>query len=266
MKLHVILRTCEKEVPKQGTNQPTVQQLPRICGDDRKGMVLKCAKSLVNAINNCVVVEDIKLTVLDDNSIESFLVDLREVLSECSKEVELISLETKGFKQSALKQFEMCAESEDMVYSVEDDYLHEENALNSMLVAYNYLTQKYPNPIALYPYDCAFRYDIGREYLTVLLYDGVRYWRQIRHTANTIFAHQSFFKDNFEVFKGLALTFPDAAEDQFINKLYENYEEGTGSVKAFSPIPSVAYHLSFNEPATIRTTHLGWRDLWDRIT
>jgi hypothetical protein len=265
MKLDIILRTCEKEVVKQRSDEATKKSLPRVCGSNRREMVLKCVTSLVQTINSCVTTNNIKLTVLDDNSIDSFLVELNQILSKCIKEVELVNLKTQGYKESAVEQFFYAANAEDMVYTIEDDYLHEENALNSLLIAYDYLTKKYSNQIVLYPYDCAGRYDIGREYLTILLYDGIRYWRQIRNTANTMFAHKSFFKNNFEMFKKMSLNFPDYSEDDYVNKLYENYETGEGKIKAFSPIPSVAYHLSFNEPAEIKTNHLSWRHLWDKI-
>lgn len=266
MKLDIILRTCHKEVHKiRSDGLSRTIGMSRVCGNDREKMIFKCATSLIDTINNTKRINDINLTVLDDNSDESFLNKLQKILDRCTKKTTLVNLETKGYKESAVAQFSLAAKSEDMVYTVEDDYLHETNAIDNMIVAYNYLTEKYRNDIVLYPYDCAGRYDIDREYLTILLYDGIRYWRQIRHTANTIFCHNKIFKEHYEVFKGLAENFPDLNEDHYINKLYENYEEGTGKIKVFSPIPSTAYHLSWNEPAEIKTDHLSWQHLWDRI-
>jgi hypothetical protein len=265
MNLHIILRTCEKEVVKLQDGEIPKESLLRICGNNRREMVMKCVTSLVQAINSCVVINNIKLTVLDDNSVDSFLNDLNQVLSHCKKPNTLVSLKTQGYKESAVEQFKYAAESDDMVYVIEDDYLHEKDALNHLFVAYNHLVDRYQKEIVLYPYDCAFRYDNNNCYLTVLLFDGTRYWRQIKHTAFTLFTHKSFFVKNFDMLKEMSLNFPNAAEDQYINKLYENYESGTGEVKAFSPIPSIAYHLSFNEPAAIRTDHLSWRHLWEKI-
>ena len=267
MKLHIILRTCEREVVKQRDDGIPAKKLTRVCGNhDREGMVLRCVTSLVTTINACQRIGDIEFTILDDNSVESFIDKLQLILDKCNKKTEIVRLTTFGYKESAVEQFLRASESDaELVYTVEDDYLHEERALDNMLIAYEYLTQKYPNAIVLYPYDCAGRYDIDREYQTILLYDGTRYWRQIRHTANTLFTKQSFFRDNFEMFKEYSLNFPNFSEDDYINKLYENYETGEGRIKAFSPIPSTAYHLSWNEPAEIKTGHLSWRDLWNRI-
>jgi hypothetical protein len=262
MKLDIILRTCQNP---DRSKKKDAKYLIRVCGNEnRELMVLKCITSLIQTINVCEL-NDIKLTVLDDNSTEIFLNKLKKILNTCNKKNELINLQTKGPNDSAYKQFEIAANCEDMVYIIEDDYLHEEQALKSLIIAYNYLTTKYNNEIVLYPYDCAGRYDIDKEYLTILLYDGIRYWRQIRHTAFTVFCHSRFIKNNFKMFEDAALMWPNFSEDDNINLLYQNYETGEGKIKAFSPLPSVAYHLSFNEPAEIKTDHLSWRHLWERI-
>ena len=260
MKLHIILRTCQRNDSDKKTN------LKRICGDDRETMVLKCVMSLVNTINACVVSNNIKFTILDDHSDDSFLVKLNKILNTCNKEIDLINFTLTGFQETAAEQFRLASKSDaDMVYTIEDDYLHEEHALDYMLFAHNHLTQKYRREIVLFPYDCIFRYVPNREYSTVLLYDGTRYWRQIKHTANTIFARKEFFSENIDMFLEYSYKYPNCTEDDYINKLYEDHSTGLGYAKAFSPIPSVAYHLSWNEPATIRTDHLSWRDLWDKI-
>lgn len=260
MNLDIILRTYSPAQVESVSNTSST----RICGnDDREGMILRCAMSLVVTINLCKLADSIKLTVLDDNSADAFVEKLQQVLNMCEKTTELVRLTTQGAKNSGYQQFLLASQCTGMVYTVEDDYLHEENALDNMLVAYNHLNQKYhENGIVLYPYDCAFRYDVNREYLTVLLYDGTRYWRQIRHVAGTMFSHSKFFKENFETLSFFLLNYPECSEDDSVNKLFENYETGEGKIKVFSPIPSTAYHLSYNEPALINTGQLGWRDLW----
>jgi hypothetical protein len=65
------------------------------------------------------------------------------------------------------------------------------------------------------------------------------------------------------VYKTLALDYPKVNEDHTINKLYFNRDEGTGHIRVYNPIPSCAYHLSYQEPAQIKTAHSGWRHLWD---
>lgn len=219
-------------------------------------MVLKCVKSLVTSINHCDF--PIRLTVLDDDSDPSFLIQLKEVIGVA----DLINLDQSGFNHSWLRQLQTAAGSEDLVYVVEDDYLHEPNAITNMLNAYHYLNQRFGEQVVISPYDCPFRYESPKEYTTLLLYDGTRYWRHTRHTAGTIFSHSNLFRENWWAFEKLAREYPNITEDQSINLLYRTIERSDAPAIAFSPIPSVAYHLSYSEPPLIKTEHLGWRDLW----
>lgn len=220
-------------------------------------MVLKCVKSLVHSINQCDF--PIRLTVIDDHSSTEFLNQLRAIIGNTA---DLINLDTTGFNHSAYQQFLIAANSDDLVYTVEDDYLHEPQAISRMLNAYYYFSQRFGGQPVISPYDCPFRYEHLKEYPTLLLYDGTRYWRHTQHTAYTIFTHRNFFRDNFEIFEKAALGYPEITEDLSINTLYRSISANDAAAIAFNPIPSVAYHLSYSEPPIIKTDHLGWRDLW----
>lgn len=252
-KLDIILRTCNNSKLQQ-------TEYTRFCGVEREEMIFRCLLSLINTINNTEF--NIKLTILDDDSDDIFVDKVRRFLVNCNKEHELIRLEKTGFNNSAYEQFLLASQCEDLVYTVEDDYLHEENAIMNLLNAYAYLSSRNQSSIVLHPFDCPFRYEPTKEEPTYLFHDGTRYWRQVTHTTNTIFTESKIFKEHFFVFKTLALQYPKVLEEDTINKLYTNFATKTGKVPAFNPIPSVAYHLSYAEPTEIKTTHLSWRDLW----
>lgn len=252
-KLDVILRTCSTQ---------SISRLNRICGDDRELMLVKCITSLINSINSANF--SINLTVLDDHSSSSFLTLLESILSKCNKTYSLVSLEERGQNSSAYYQFLEAAQGEDLVYTVEDDYLHEPNAISNMLTAYNYLSKRF-GKVVLSPYDDPLRYNGFNEEQTLLLHDGARYWRQTSKTTYTLFASSSLFRDNFQVFKTLALNYPRVLEDDTINNLYKTFLKDTGFYWVFNPIPSIAYHLSAATPLTINTGHLTWQDLWNLI-
>ena len=229
-------------------------------------MVLKCLKSLVISINRSK--SFVHLIVLDDDSDADFLVELRSTVSPVSCEV--VSLASPdgvaSFNHSAYEQFRMASEVDGLVYSVEDDYLHDENAIESMLAAYDYLSRRFSqDKIVLFPFDCPFRYEAGREEPTVLLHDGSRYWRQVNHTTNTFLTHGKYLKENFPVYAKLALEYPSVNESQTINRLYKSFNNMAGSLTVFNPIPSLAYHLSYAEPVAIKTDNINWRRLWDSV-
>lgn len=262
--LTVILRTCLRSKLDAGVDPKFV----RICGKDRRAMVLKCLKSLVIAINRFP--EKTNLIILDDNSDPDFLGDMDAILQNCVALVEVIKLsppnDIKSFNYSAYEQFKMTSEVEGLVYSVEDDYLHDENAIVSMVNAYQYLSKRFSqDSVVLFPFDCPFRYEQGREEPTVLLYDGQRYWRQVGHTTNTFLTEGKYLKANFDVYKKLALEYPNVNEAHTINRLYRSFSNQNAPLTVFNPIPSLAYHLSYAEPVAIKTDNLSWQDIWKTV-
>lgn len=252
-KLDIILRTCSD------SKLETSSQFQRICGTNRIEMLLKCIPSLINAVNNCNF--NIELHILDDHSTDEFLHQLKIMLQRCNKKSTLIHLDQSGFNNSAYQQFLLAAQCEDLVYCVEDDYLHEPAALANLLSAYNYLHTRFSN-VALFPYDDPLRYAEKSEEQTILLFDGNRYWRQVTKTTNTIFSSASLFREHFQTFKNLALNYPQVMEDHTINCLYKNFETNNGFYWAFNPIPSIAYHMSAAYPKAIKTGQISWQDLW----
>lgn len=259
--LHVILRTCQQSKLDKNLID-SGQKFSRICGDDRETMILKCVTSLVNSIQTSKL--NVKLTVLDDHSDKKFLTKLKKVLSKHTQTT-LINLEKEGYNHSAFEQFRLAAETDGLVYTVEDDYLHEENALQEMVSAFNYFTVRFRDNVMIFPFDCPFRYEQDKEEPTVLFYNGERYWRHVTRTTYTFLTHGSVIKNNFQAFKALALYYPHVLEDQTINRLYKKVIPNENeSIIVFNPIPSLAYHLSYAEPAKINTKNLTWNDLWEK--
>ena len=194
--LNIVLRTClNSELENNIKNQFT-----RVCGDDRKQTIITCVKSLIVAIKNCNI--KTYLTILDDNSTPEFI----EILKSLTLDIDcnIISLDTpndiKKFNYSAFEQFRIASEFGSLIYVVEDDYLHEHNALNEMIDAYAYLSKRFSkDKIKIFPFDCPLRYENNKEEPTFLFYSGTRYWRTVTYTSNTFFTHSAIVKEYFDV-------------------------------------------------------------------
>ena len=252
MRLDIVLRTC--------SNSLLTSKQERVSGPNRELMMKKCFVSLVQAAKIPGV--DIFLTILDDHSNERFIDFLRTEAQSIPHKI--VDLDKRGYNNSAYEQFKVASECEGLVYIVEDDYLHEEQAIERMLGAYLHLMGEYNTSIVIYPFDCPLRYGKHVEE-TILHYDGIRYWRGVTKTANTMFTHYSVLQEHFKVFKKLAKEYPKVMEDDTINKLYYGKDNQNAPIRAFSPIPSVAYHLGYSTPTAIRTSHGSWEHLWNRI-
>lgn len=262
--LTIVLRTCIR--PTVGTSP--IGQWTRICGNDRLPMVIKCLKSLITSINNSKY--PINLIVLDDNSTDDGLSQIHDVLSGCQHQFNVINLQIpanlQSFKHSAFEQFKTISEIDGLVYSIEDDYLHESDAVSEMVQCYEQLSKKFYNDkIVIFPFDCPFIYEAPRIEPTLLLYLNGRYWRQVTHTTNSFLTHGTYVKEFFEVYQNLALNYPIVREADTIDKLYRGFSNATAPLTVFNPIPSLAYHLSYAEPNAIQTPYTTWQSIWNTL-
>ena len=259
MKLLIVARTCARQSITQGVD--------RIVSCTREELILKCIDSLIKSANNCN--HEITVKILDDNSDDEFLVKLNSILIKSKHPVYMTRLETTGFNHSAHAQFSEGLNAEELVYFVEDDYFHTEDAIDSMINFYiSGVTHNYKkfNAIAIYPYDCPHRYWDGCIDPAILFYQGDRYWRTIKHTAFTVMMHSNIVRSFWNIFESVALGYPSITEKDSINLLYSNLVDHGGPVACFSPIPSLANHMSYiNEPPNILTDKfVNWQKAWDK--
>lgn len=262
MHLDIVLRTHY-----QKNKQPSQTSFRRICGDNKELMILKCFQSLITTINNCSNLK-IFLTILDDHSDLEFLEKINKMLSKIKCEYKIVNLNVTGINETCYQQIVYALKAKELVYILEDDYLHEENSLDSLFNAIITLETIYQdyiqnNFIAISPFDCPFRY--AKPEPTLLHWDGVRYWRSTNHSTFTLFTYGRVIAEYFNHFKLMSLHMPRIWEGDTINLMYKNIVTNEGKVLLFSPIPSVAYHLSYQEPARILTNHLNWETLWNSI-
>ena len=144
--IEVILRTCSSVNVHGGT--------PRYINAPKHEIAKKCVTSLINSINN-EKNHKVKVIWFDDHSTTVYIEEMFDVFKHCSHPWEYIPLEEKGFNNSALSQFKRCRDSTaDIVYSVEDDYLHCPSAFPELIESYEYLKDFFNvKEICLFPYD-----------------------------------------------------------------------------------------------------------------
>jgi hypothetical protein len=256
--LDVVLRTCDNTVvhPERG---------PRFIDVNKTTLIKKCFVSLANSIENSN--HDVKLWILDDHSENALLEYLRSVCYNKAINFELISLEETGFNFSATKQFEYCRDiGRDWVYSVEDDYLHYPNAIETMIDMGERFRKITSTSIAIRPDDDPFVYShnnlISRKPCRLFLGND-RHWRSVSGTHNTIFTSVDVFKNYWELFGSLSKFYRKLVidEDATINRIWTDGVATEGPVPLFSPIPSLAFHISHgNAPHFV-----DYNKLWDSI-
>ncbi len=245
MKVDVILRTHD-----QGDVHPNDG---RIVHAPKKEIVRRCVSSLGDAVRQSG--GDVTVSIVDDHSSEETLDLLKSV-----GEVEMLG--GTGNNASWLRVFERAHDSvADVVYLVEDDYLHAPEALREMIYFYQFAKEKSGGKEAvLCPYDDFFNYVHGPDPAQVIP-GAVRHWRTNTYTLGTFFISSTLVRDHFDLFEKLAKFYETPqgiaehiTEETTIARIWKE-----GHAVLFTPLPSLAVHLNQNEPPLF-----DWRTLWEK--
>ena len=153
---------------------------------------------------NFVKNAEINFVILNDRCSKNCIKKIHDIFSRSKHPYQLIDLKIPGFNHSAFKQFEYCKNSSaDLVYSVEDDYLHCTEAIQEMLFSFNFLKSQYNLKKEL----CIFPFDNPEDYVPNEIYPGrvfrtpIRHWREGIWTTFTMMTTPKIFQDNWELFE-----------------------------------------------------------------
>jgi glycosyltransferase involved in cell wall biosynthesis len=257
--LDVVLRTCD-------VANVHVDWRVRYHGIQKSELIVGCLRSLVNSIK-VVTGTEIKLIILDDHSTPDTLEKIREIASGV-KNSSVISLGERGYNNSAHQQWILCRDSEaNLVYSVEDDYLHCSTAIQEMLDSYQKFCDRLKrNDIVLYPFDEPSEYDPPNR-ADFIVHGSARHWRTGVFTTNVMMTRPQLFRDNWTLFETLALKY----NGDYLNPRTEHYEESntiwsiwqSNRAMRFNPIPSLALHMQFEQQ---RDPFIDWQQWWKDYT
>lgn len=254
--LDIVLRTCD-------VTNVHVDWRVRYHEIEKPELIAGCLSSLVKSINNVSSIK-INLIVLDDHSSSETLSRIHEIASEV-KDSRVISLEDKGYNNSAYQQWILCRDSNaDLVYSIEDDYLHCPSAIQEMLDSYKKFCDRLKrDDIVLFPFDEPSEYDPPNR-TDFIVHGSARHWRTGVFTTHVMMTRPQIFCDNWPLFETLALKY----NGDYLNPRTEHYEESNtiwqiwqsnGAIR-FNPIPSLALHMQFEQQ---RDPFINWQQWWN---
>ena len=255
----IFLRTCSKH----GIMAPGHRiKKSRCVSEPREIMTLACIDSLAEAIKSSC--HTVKLWIIDDHSSEKFLSHLNEMFFGIDYTV--TPLKDTGFIASGVEQARLCKQhGSDVVYLTEDDYLHDQNAIDLLVAGLTTLQKSVEfNPIVIYPYDCIDRYKKDFPAPSRIFYDNGLYWRTVTKSTPTVIMEYQTYLSFASVFETMAANYDPFTfgEDQTINRLYNNMVEFAGPAVLFSPIPSLAIHLEHQMPTAITNGIVNWQNIW----
>ena len=260
MKVEIILRTCDRI---------NVSKYPRFINVSKAELLLGCVASLINAANQ-VQGHILSYKILDDNSSTETLSQLHSLFRQSKHSYEFVKLEGTGHHYTGLKQFEFCRDSHaDLVYSIEDDYLHCPTALKEALDEYIFLQQKYPikKPLCLFLWDQPEDYAADYVKPELLLRGKYRHWRVGGFTTYSFMTSPMIFRTYWNLFEKLATQYEEwdgtgdgentVYEGTTISKIWSN------DAMRLNPIPSLTLHMQSHLQ---EDPYIDWREWWKHYT
>mgnify|MGYP001366979300 FL=1 len=230
---------------------------------------LRSLNSLIRSINYCKSKYpniEIKLLIVDDNSKNENLEKLKNLINE---ETEIVNLNREEFKNkikpqtneetignlaSLYKSFELGKERcEDLVFFVEDDYLHFEPMLEEMIASYERISSQLNKDIFMCPADYPYLYMDNVK--TNILIGNKRHWRTIDKTLCTFLTSKSLLNQYWDNFKKTCEDRHDPFE-KYLNEIY-NQEI------CISPLKSLSLHLTNVNSSYGLSPFIDYKKLWD---
>jgi len=238
--LTVMLRTCLRGARRTRTNP--------ITGELQETAILTCLGSLVASINHAVTtgaVADVAVEVDDDRSEPDARARIEALLAGLSVPWTLRTPEQTLAGPVMHAQFQRAAGVERLVYFVEDDYLHEPEAIASLAGFYQQVLQATGGPMMLHPQEQRVLYN--RHYPSYLVLGADRRWRTTRHMSHTLFTHGTVVRDHWACFENTH--FVGNAVKKLAHKGSERHTTNRvlDVLPGFCPIPALAAHFQLPE-------------------
>ena len=249
--LHIILRSCASVKMLSQTKE-------RVFEKEKSEYSIKTLKSIVNSLSySKKLFEKIKLkiTIIDHDSNEDVIIKYNEILENQFFEFEILKLEFDKFssKINSINQenksvsdnqksnmsnihqsYSLAKESYDLIYFVEDDYIHTINSMEEMIFTYEKLSTLLDNELFLCPADYPYLYNEPTQ--TNILIGNKQHWRRVDQTLCTFLTSNKMIMKYYDKLVSMCET----EHYPFEKPLHEIYKKEY----CFSPIPSLAVHFT----------------------
>lgn len=251
------------------------QNKTRIFDKPRSEYTLRSINSLLKSIQKAKAQLpniNLNLTIVDDNSDKPTLEKINQLLNKLDFDSSIINLKQNEFDNtiinkdnpeafgnlaSLLKCFLIAKDqAEDLIFFIEDDYLHKDNMLEEMLMTYERLTSQLNREIILCPSDYPYLYTTNRK--TNVLIGSHRHWQLIDKTLCTFLTSKIILNQYWDNFINTCKKRNDPFE-KYLNKIYE-YEY------CFSPITSLSVHCTNINSSYGIPPYIDIKKLWDQNT
>tara|TARA_Y100000591_G_C21811341_1_gene688102 strand:- start:486 stop:1514 length:1029 start_codon:yes stop_codon:yes gene_type:complete len=216
----------------------------------------------------------IKIYLIDYNSPKKDLDLIKELLVKSSVEYEILNLNVDDFAHikiikknneviennmratmaSILTSFKIAKEKvNDLVYFVEDDYIHKKESIFEMLSSYEKISSDLKRELFICPIDYPYLYSKLEE--SNIIIGGNYHWRTIKESLLTFLTSKSLLLKYWDDLKLMS----ENEHSPFEAPLHKIYEKET----CISPIPSLAMHCTNINSIFGLSPNINWKKLWE---
>ena len=244
--LKIILRTCTSELIMD-------QNKKRIFDNEKNEYTFRTLRSLIKSIkvaSSKFKNIKFKLIVTDTNSSEEDINQVKKILEQSNIQNKFISIDLEKFKSKIKQGYSnakfanmanfynslMIAKNEeaDLIYFVEDDYIHSLNALTEMILAYEKFNTIFSKDLVLLPSDYPYLY--SKDENTKIYLGEKNHWRLVSESLVTFMTTKKLILRYYDSLEKMGIEWTDPWE-QPLHKIYT-------SNPCLSPIPSLAIHCA----------------------
>ena len=269
--LTVIFRSCTN------VNMLT-QNKKRLFEKNKSEYTFRSLNSIICSLNKAKIKFpriEFNVIVVDYNSAKGDIDQIKNQLSKNSFHHSVISLNINNFKDKIKKtnakneivsnnQMSNMAniykslliakeECKDLIYFVEDDYVHQHDSILEMIFTYERIASQLNRELILCPADYPYLYTKAN--LTNIFLGYNRHWRRVEETLCTFLTSKSIINTHWEKFISMC----EFEHYPFEKPLHEIYKDEY----CISPIPSLALHCTNVNSIFGISPYLDWENIWN---
>ena len=208
-------------------------------------------KTIIVDDNSSVNNLDVIKKIIDGNNIEIINLDYSKYQNKISKQK---NKETFANLASLLQSFEIGKNAgKDLIYFIEDDYLHFETMLEEMVSSYERIASQINKDIFMCPSDYPYLYMDNTK--TNVLIGNKRHWRTIDKTLCTFLTTKNLLDRYWDNFYKNCLERHDPFE-KYLNEIYSKEI-------CISPLKSLSLHLTNINSSYGLSPFIDYKKLWE---
>ena len=268
--LDIILRTC-------ASVNMLSQSKKRLFDADKSEYTLRTLNSIIKSINNSSKIFNkinLKITIIDHNSETKVINQMKVLLDNQFFKSEIINLKVENFKneiQSINQKGEKVTDNqisnmsnihqslliarncEDLIYFVEDDYLHSINSIKEMILSYEKLSSLLKQELILCPTDYPYLYNKAEN--SKIFLGNNFHWRQIEESLCTFLTSNLIVKKYWEDLISVCKFEHQPFEKPFHDVYKKEF--------CLSPIPSLAIHCTNINSVYGLSPFINYKKIWE---